>query len=55
MFIAAVLTALASTIGLCLIALFIKWIIVQVGAAVFAALLIGFSLLFLLIGGNEDG
>lgn len=55
MFITAVLSALATTIGVCLVALFLKWLIAQVGAVVFAAILICFSLLFLLVGGGEDG
>jgi len=55
MFITAILSALAATIGVCLVALFLKWIIAQVGAVIFAMLMVGFSLLFLLLGGDEDG
>lgn len=55
MFLTALFSALACTVGVCLVALFLKWIIAQVGAVVFAVLMVGFSLLFLLLGGDEDG
>lgn len=40
--------------GVCLVGLLIKWVITQVGAVIFAMILICFSLLFLLLGGNKD-
>lgn len=55
MFIVAILSALLCTIGACLVALFLKWIIAQVGVVIFAILLLSFSILFLLLGGLEDG
>lgn len=53
MFLLALIAALLCTVGICLVALLIKWVIVQVGAMIFAMILIAFTLLFLLVGGNE--
>ena len=55
MFLLALISALICTVGVCLVGLLIKWVILQVGAVIFAAILICFSLLFLLVGGDEDG
>lgn len=55
MFIVALISALLCTIGACLAGLLIKWVITQVGAAVFAVVLFGFCAVFLLVGGGKDG
>ena len=54
MFMVALISALICTVGVCLVGLLIKWVITQVGAVIFAMILIYFSLLFLLLGGNKD-
>lgn len=54
MFMVALISALICTVGVCLVGLLIKWVITQVGAVIFATILICFSLLFLLLGGNKD-
>lgn len=54
MFMVALISALICTVGVCLVGLLIKWVITQVGAVIFAMILICFSLLFLLLGGNKD-
>lgn len=55
MFIVALISALLCTVGGCLVGLLIKWIITQVGASIFMVVLVGFTGLFLLVGGGEDG
>ena len=55
MYLIALISALFCTVGTCLVGLLIKWVITQVGASIFFAVLVGFSGLFLLIGGDEDG
>jgi hypothetical protein len=54
MFIVALISALLCTVGACLAGLLIKWVITQVGVTIFASVLAGFAVLFLLVGGNKD-
>lgn len=55
MFIVALISALLCTVGACLAGLLIKWVITQVGVTIFASVLAGFAVLFLLVGGDKDG
>lgn len=55
MFLIALICALLCTVGSCLVGLLIKWVITQVGAAIFMVVLFGFCGIFLLVGGGEDG
>lgn len=55
MFVIALICALLCTIGSCLVGLLIKWVIAQMGATIFACVLVGFTVLFLLVGGDKDG
>lgn len=53
MFLLALIAALLCTIGMCLVGLLIKWVVLQVGTAIFSMILIAFTLLFILVGGDE--
>ena len=55
MYLKSLICALLCTVGICLVALLIKWVIVQVSVEIFVIMLVGFSGVFLLVGGNEDG
>ena len=46
--------ALLSTIGICLSIIFVKWIVLQVGAVVFASLLFTLTAVFLLAIVEEE-
>ena len=53
-FIASFVLALLSTIGICLSIIFVKWIVLQVGAVVFASLLFTLTAVFLLAIVEEE-
>ena len=48
MFTKAVVLSLGSTLALCTFAIYVKWVITNVGATIFAMLLILLSMIFLL-------
>jgi hypothetical protein len=53
MFTTAVILSLVSTLAICTVAIYIKWVIVHVGATVFAMLLLVMSMIFLLVLGDK--
>ena len=54
MHIASIILALICTIFLCMGIILVKWIIAQLGAAVFAVLLLVMSVIFMMLIGDED-